>query len=35
MKLGISPGIVVGQLHHLGIVPHRYLTGLQRHFKWE
>ncbi len=34
MKIGISPGIVVGQLHHLGIIPHNYLNKLKRHYRW-
>ena len=34
VKLGISPGIVVGQLHHLGVLPQSYLRNLQRHYKW-
>ena len=34
VKLGIAPGIVVGQLQHKGIIPHGYLSTLQRRFKW-
>jgi plasmid maintenance system antidote protein VapI len=34
MQLGISPGIIVGQLQHLGKIPHNQLNGLKRHYKW-
>ena len=33
-KLGISPGIVVGQMQHRGIISPRYLNGLKRRFVW-
>jgi plasmid maintenance system antidote protein VapI/Zn-dependent peptidase ImmA (M78 family) len=33
-KLGISPGIVVGQLQHLGIVKHYHLQKLKVRYKW-
>ena len=35
VKMGVSPGIVVGQLHHLGLVSHKALKTLQRHYKWD
>jgi HTH-type transcriptional regulator / antitoxin HigA len=34
MTMGISPGIVVGQLQHLGIIPRDYLNKLKRRFTW-
>lgn len=33
-KLGVSPGIVVGQLQHLGIVKHYHLQKLKVRYKW-
>ncbi|MET0061124.1 MAG: ImmA/IrrE family metallo-endopeptidase [Candidatus Thiodiazotropha endolucinida] len=33
-KLGISPGIVVGQLQHHGLVPHNRLNKLKVRYKW-
>lgn len=33
-KLGISPGIVVGQMQHSGRISPRYLNGLKRRFVW-
>jgi Zn-dependent peptidase ImmA (M78 family) len=33
-KIGISPGIVVGQLQHLGIFTRRQLNDLKVKFKW-
>jgi HTH-type transcriptional regulator/antitoxin HigA len=35
MRLGISPGIVVGQLQHLGKIRHNQLNSLKRRFEWE
>lgn len=35
VKIGVAPGIVVGQLHHKKIIPFKYLTRLQRRYKWE
>jgi HTH-type transcriptional regulator / antitoxin HigA len=35
IHLGISPGIVVGQLQHLGIIKHDQLNRLKRYYKWE
>lgn len=34
MKAGISPGIVVGQLQHLGIIKFEYLNAYKRRYKW-
>ncbi|MFL5330244.1 MAG: ImmA/IrrE family metallo-endopeptidase [Gemmataceae bacterium] len=34
-KLGISRGIVVGQLQHRGIIPRNYLNSLKYRFKWK
>ncbi|MBS1853313.1 MAG: ImmA/IrrE family metallo-endopeptidase [Acidobacteria bacterium] len=33
-RLGISPGIVVGQLQHHGKIKHSQLNGLRRRFQW-
>lgn len=33
-KLGIAPGIVVGQLQHYGRVKRNHLNGLKRRFTW-
>jgi HTH-type transcriptional regulator/antitoxin HigA len=34
-KIGIAPGIVVGQLQHLGKVKRNYFNGLKRRFEWQ
>ena len=34
-EIGISPGIVVGQLQHNGRIKHRQLNSLKRRFTWE
>jgi len=34
-KMGISPGIVVGQMQHNKIVSPQYLNGYKRFFKWD
>jgi plasmid maintenance system antidote protein VapI/Zn-dependent peptidase ImmA (M78 family) len=34
-RLGVSPGIVVGQLQHHGKISHRQLNSLKRRFNWE
>jgi plasmid maintenance system antidote protein VapI len=34
-RLGISPGILVGQLQHYGRVKQEHLNGLKRRFTWE
>lgn len=33
-KIGVSAGIVVGQLQHRGIIPHSRLNFLKRRFRW-
>lgn len=33
-RVGVSPGIVVGQLRHLGRARHNQLSGLIRRFQW-
>jgi plasmid maintenance system antidote protein VapI len=33
--LGVSPGIVVGQLQHLGMLPVHHLNRLKRRYAWE
>ena len=35
LQLGISPGIVVGQLQHLGLIAFDQMNGLKRRFVWE
>ncbi len=34
-RLGITPGIVVGQLQHSGLIPHSHLNRLKRKFVWK
>jgi len=34
-RVGISPGVVVGQLQYHGKLPHNYLNGLKRRYIWE
>lgn len=34
-RMGVSPGIVVGQLQHHKRITHNQLNGLKRRFKWE
>jgi len=34
-RLGVSPGIVVGQLQHLGKISYDQLNSLKRRFSWE
>ena len=34
-EAGVAPGIVVGQLQYLGIVPRNQLNRLKRRFQWE
>ncbi len=34
-QIGISPGIVVGQLQHLGIFTHMQLNNLKERYSWE
>jgi addiction module HigA family antidote len=33
-RLGVSPGIVVGQLQHIGYLPHSHCNDLKQHFQW-
>jgi len=33
-RVGIAPGIVVGQMQHLGLVQHSQLNHLKRRFSW-
>lgn len=35
MKAGVSPGIVIGQMQHRGIIDHKYLNSFKRRFDWE
>lgn len=35
VKAGVSPGIVVGQLQHLGRVERNRLNGLKRRYRWD
>jgi len=34
-KVGVSPGIVVGQMQHLGRIRRNQLNGLKRRYKWD
>ena len=34
-RLGVSPGIVVGQLQHFGRIRHNQLNTLKRRYRWE
>ncbi len=34
-RVGVSPGIVVGQLQHLGRIRHDQLNRLKRRYRWE
>lgn len=34
-RIGISPGIVVGQLQHCGRIPRNHFNGLKRWYEWE
>lgn len=34
-RVGVSPGVVVGQLHYLGRIRHNQLNRLKRRFRWE
>lgn len=34
-KIGIAPGIVVGQMQHRGIIPRNWLNALKRRYTWE
>lgn len=35
IKAGVSPGIVVGQLQHQGVIKFEYLNGYKRRYNWE
>lgn len=35
VQIGVSPGVVVGQLQHLGRIRRNQLNGLKRRFTWE
>lgn len=35
MRLGVSPGIVVGQLQHIGKLRYNQMNSLKRRFRWE
>ncbi|MCY4583211.1 MAG: ImmA/IrrE family metallo-endopeptidase [Chloroflexi bacterium] len=34
-EIGVSPGIVVGQLQHRGRIPYDQMNGLKRRYSWE
>ena len=34
VKVGIAPGIVVGQLQHIGMLGYKQLNGLKRRYRW-
>lgn len=34
LRIGVSPGIIVGQLQHLGSLKYSQLNGLKRRFSW-
>jgi plasmid maintenance system antidote protein VapI len=34
-KAGVSPGIVIGQLQHLGYIDFKYLNGYKRKYNWD
>ncbi len=33
-KVGVSPGIIVGQMQHLGLISHNQLNRLKRRYHW-
>jgi Zn-dependent peptidase ImmA (M78 family) len=35
LSIGVSPGIVVGQMQHLGLISSRQLNRLKRRYTWE
>ena len=35
VRVGVPPGIVVGQLQHAGILAHNKLNGLKRRYSWK
>lgn len=34
-KIGVSPGIVVGQMQHKGLIDYKYLNSYKRRYDWE
>jgi Zn-dependent peptidase ImmA (M78 family) len=34
-RVGIAPGLVVGQMQHRGKLPPTWLNGLKRRYKWQ
>lgn len=34
-RMGVSPGVVVGQLQHYGKLRHNHFNGLKRRYQWE
>jgi HTH-type transcriptional regulator/antitoxin HigA len=34
LAIGVSPGIIVGQMQHYGLLSRRHLNGLKRRFVW-
>lgn len=35
VRIGVSPGIVVGQMHYYDKIPHSWLNRLKRRYAWE
>jgi Zn-dependent peptidase ImmA (M78 family)/plasmid maintenance system antidote protein VapI len=34
-EIGVSKGIIVGQMQHLGIIPYHHFNSLKRKFQWD
>ncbi len=34
VRAGVSPGVIVGQMQHRGMIQHNYLNYLKRRYKW-
>ncbi len=34
-KVGVAPGVIVGQLQHSGVIPRNYLNKLKRRYAWK
>jgi HTH-type transcriptional regulator/antitoxin HigA len=34
-QLGVSPGILIGQMQHYGLISPNYMNGYKRRFKWD
>lgn len=34
-KVNVSPGIIIGQLQHLGIIRYEYLNSYKRYYSWD